>query len=53
MADSTHTPAEPRLGAALIIGADAAICIHVHTDPVGIAAIDARLRKLSQTGGGS
>ena len=46
MADSTHTPAEPRLGAALIIGADAAICVHVHTDPAGIAAVRARLDEL-------
>lgn len=41
-----QTTVEPRLGAALIIGGDAAICVHVHTDPAGIAAISARLHEL-------
>lgn len=51
MADLTDQTPAPRLGAALIIGADAAICIHVHTDPAGIAAIDARLRELGDQAG--
>lgn len=37
---------EPRLGAALTFGADAAHCVHVHTGPAGIAAIRARLDTL-------
>lgn len=48
MADQTPTP---RLGAALIIGADAAICVHVHTDRDGIAAISARLHELDAAPG--
>lgn len=51
MADLTDQTPAPRLGAALIIGADAAICVHVHTDPAGIAAIDARLRELGDQAG--
>jgi hypothetical protein len=51
MPDQTTGPAGPRLGAALIIGADAAICVHVHTGPAGIAAISARLHELDTTPG--
>lgn len=46
MAD--QTPATPRLGAALIIGADAAICVHVHTDPAGVDAIREHLAALDE-----
>lgn len=39
---------EPRLGAALTFGADAAHCVHVHTGPAGIAAILQKLHTLSE-----
>lgn len=42
----TGSPVRPRLGAAIIFGGDAARCVHVHTGPDGIAAIDALLRAL-------
>ena len=36
----------PRLGAALIFGADACRAVHVHTNSDGVAAIENRLREL-------
>ena len=48
MADLTDQTPAPRLGAALTIGADAAICVHVHTGPDGIAAIWDKLTGLEE-----
>lgn len=43
--------AGPRLGAALTIGADAAICVHVHTSADGITTIWDKLNDLNETAG--
>jgi hypothetical protein len=50
MPETAQPPAEPRLGAALIFGADANHCVHVHTGPDGITAIRARLDGLHTSG---